>query len=59
MCPAVEKAKEKESYEEAKYNSSNDHSWIEQKLLSRRSRLVKDMIHKTTQNEDGAKKMDS
>ena len=51
VCPAVEKTKEKESYKEAKYNTSKNHS--------RRSRLVKDMIHKTTQNEDGAKKMDS
>ena len=41
--PAVKKTKEKESYKEAKYNTSNNHS--------RRSRLVKEMIHKSTQND--------
>ena len=46
--PAVKKTKEKESYKEAKYNTSNNHS--------RRSRLVKEMIHKTTQNDINYKK---
>ena len=36
--PAVEKTKEKESYKETNFNTSNNHS--------RRSRLVKEMIHK-------------
>ena len=44
--PAVEKTKEKESYKEAKYNTSNNHSWSKNCSTGgadfiRRSRLVK------------------
>ena len=46
--PAVEKTKEKESYKETNFNTSNNHS--------RRSRLVKEMIHKTRQNDIKYKK---
>ena len=62
MCPAVKKTKEKESYKEAKYNTSNNHSWRKNCSTGgadfiRRSRLVKEMIHKTTENDNKYKKI--